>query len=210
MLTLRTPLISLLAVLLFGCANVPQDFSFKPNGTTGLVVGSVSYESSFGKYYLVAEDLKSRKIYQFGFGCPIVPCFEPANDEAYSANELPKQRGGGYAVEVPEGDYRIIGWHVVQGYKHSRSSRLVDLRFTVAHDKVSYLGNLHFDADWEAVELRDKSARDLPLLRSTYPVLNSTPFAFTIAPGMRVERLGGEYQSRFEGFVYIPMVPAPR
>lgn len=210
MSTLRKLLTLTITFALSACVNVAQDFKFQPDGTTGLAIGSVSYESGLGKYFLVTQNVETQKVYEFGFGCPVFPCLESANDDAYSTNEQPKQRGGGYAVEVPAGRYRIIGWHVVQGYKNSRSFHPADIPFTVQRGEASYLGNLHFDADWEAVQLRDKSTRDLPLLQAKFLLLKSTPMAYTIAPDMRVERLGGEYQSRIEGFVFIPMLPLRR
>jgi len=210
MTSLRFLFICGLVSLLCACANVSRDFKFKPDGSTGLVVGSISYESGLGKYFLVAQNVETLKIVEFGFGCSIFPCLAPANDTVYSANEVPKQRGGGYAVEVEEGQYRIVGWHVVQGYMNARSKRRTDIRFTVERGKASYLGNLYFDSEWEAVQLRDKSERDLPLLRAEFSALNTAPFAYTIAPSSKVEGFGGEYQRGIEGQIFIPFVPIKR
>ncbi len=200
----------LLAFLLSSCANVSKNFMFDPNKATGLVVGSVSYESGFGKYYIVAKGQESTKLTEFGFGCPVFPCFEPANDSRFSAAENPKQRGGGFAVEVPEGRYRILGWRVRQGQMDSRSQEPINIDFTVERGKVSYLGNLHFDAHWEDVHLRDKASRDLPLLREDYPVLNTASFASTIAPNTDIGKLGGEYKRGIEGPIFVPIVPVRR
>jgi hypothetical protein len=199
-----------LALFASACANIPSDFKFKPDGTTGLVVGSVSFESGLGRYFLVAQNLDSLKVIELGFGCSMVPCIETSDDSAYSANESPKQRGGGYAVEVPEGRYRIIGWHVVQGYINSRSKVPPNVPFAVERGKASYLGNLHFDAHWESVQLRDRASRDLPLLKTSYAFLNSTPFAYTIAPGASLPNFGGDYRRGPEGPIFVPMIPIRR
>jgi hypothetical protein len=210
MVSFRASIIIAAAAVLSSCANVSSDFAFKRDGTTGLVVGSVSYETGLGKYFLVVQNVETLAFTEFGFGCPIFPCLEPADDEAYSRGELPKQRGGGYAIEVPEGRYRIVGWHVRQGYMSSRSKRPVDIPFTVERGKASYMGNLHFDPDWEAVQLRDKASRDLPILQTRYAAMKVAEFAYMIAPGVDIVGFGGEYQRGIEGQIYIPMIPFRR
>jgi hypothetical protein len=177
-----------LGALLTSCANVSSDYAFEKGKTVGLVVGSISYESGLGRYHLIIAGADGAKPIQLSFGCSMLPClFENTNDAEYSASEKPKQRGGGFAVEVPEGNYRIVGWRVQQGYINSRSKAPIDLAFTVKAGSASYLGNLHFDAHWENVVLRDRAARDLPLLQKNYSVLKAIPFAYTIAPETEIQ-----------------------
>jgi hypothetical protein len=198
--------------LLSSCANVSSDYTFDKNRATGLIVGSISYESGLGRYYLLISDATSSEPIQLGFGCKIVPClFESINDTDFSANETPKQRGGGFAVEVPAGRYRIVGWRVAQGYINSRSKAPIDLEFVVESGKASYVGNLHFDAGWKNVKLQDKASRDLPLLQKTYAVLQETPFAYTIAPGTEISKIGGAYRKSLEGtLIFVPYAPIHR
>lgn len=188
------------------CANVPTDFKFDPSKPKGLVIGSITYESGLGKFYLVATSPSSPRPVEFYFGCAVWPCVEPSDDPAFSATEVPKQRGGGFAVEVPEGTYRIVAWRVARGSIHSRSTTPINIEFAVERGKSSYIGNLHFDADWEDVKLRDRAQRDIPLLKGKYPVLNSATTAFTIAPGMEVGKLGGSFQTRVSTPIFIPIV----
>jgi hypothetical protein len=108
---------------------VPADFKFDPSKATGLIVGSVSYEGGLGKYSLVIQPSSPQSSIELGFGCPIWPCLEPADDPAFSEAELPKQRGGGYAIEVPEGVYRIIGWQIVRGARRAGSTHSITHNF---------------------------------------------------------------------------------
>jgi hypothetical protein len=199
-------LVSACTILLGSCANVPTNFKFDPAKPTGLVVGTISYESGLGKYFLIAMSQSAQAPVELGFGCPIWPCIEPADDPAFSKDELPKQRGGGFAVEIPEGVYRIVGWRVVQGAARSRSTSPINIDFRVERGRASYIGNLHFDGDWENVSLRDRSSRDLPLLQAKYDVLRTIPIAFTISPGAEITKLGGAYQRtmHIEGPIFVP------
>lgn len=201
---------SLLSVaLLASCANVPSDFKFDPAKPNGLVIGSISYESGLARFFLVAKSTTTSKTVEFAFGCSMVPCLQPSDEPRFSKGEVPAQRGGGFAIEVPEGTYTISSWRVARGYMISRSDNPIGIEFTVARGKASYIGNLHFDADWENVTLRDKSSRDLPLLREQYPVLQSVELAFTIAPDAVVPRLGGNYQTGIEPPstpIYVPVI----
>ena len=193
-------------VILAACGNVSRNYRFDPAGSTGLVVGSVSYESSYGRYILTLESITSSRRFDLGFGCKVVPCLQPANDADFSTGETPEQRGGGFVVEVPEGRYRILGWKVEQGGIVSRSKAPVDIELLVERGKASYVGNLHFDADWIDVRLRDRNVRDIPLLRKKYPVLQATELAYTIAPGLEIEQFGGEYQRRLEQVtIFVPV-----
>lgn len=197
-----------LVLALASCANISEDFAFDAAKDTGVVIGSISYESGYGRYMLTAKEKSTGKPVSFGFGCTLVPCFTGSDDQRFSKNETPQQRGGGFAVEVPAGEYQITGWLVLQGQKRSFSTMPIDLAVTVAKGKASYIGNLHFDADWENVQLRDKAERDLPILREEYEVLRSAPLAFSIAAGTRIEHLGGDgYQTRYAAPVFIPIVP---
>jgi hypothetical protein len=137
------------------------------------------------------------------FGCPVWPCMGTDNDADFSRGEEPKQRGGGFAVAMPEGDYIIVGWRVEQGQMVSRSTRAIGIPFRVESGKALYLGNLHFDAHWEDVQLRDRAERDLPLLRNRYPALASAPLSSTIAPGISIG-LGGEHARGMEG-MFVPL-----
>jgi len=204
--TMRILLSAMVVVLVAACGNVSRNYRFDPGGTNGLVVGSISYESGLGRYFLTAESSETSRKYDFGFGCPVWPCTQPADDAAFSNGEVPEQRGGGFVVAVPEGTYRITGWRVQQGSIASRSEDPVDIEFTVERGKASYLGNLHFDSDWADVRLRDRAGRDLPLLHAKYPVLQSAELAYTIAPGTDLAKIGGGYdRSLSHVIIFMPV-----
>lgn len=197
-------------LLLASCANVPSDFKFDPKKASGLVVGSISYETSFGKYVLAAQSEESGTGVAFSIGCAFWPCFETTDDPAYSKGETPKQRAGGFALELPAGKYRLTGWWVRRGDFLSRSATPFSIPFVVEQGHASYLGNLHFDGEWENVTLRDRASRDLPLLNERYAALRAAPLAHTIAPGVEISKLGGAYDTRLEYRpvpIYIPVRP---
>lgn len=125
------------------------------------------------------------------------------DDADFSRGEAPAQRGGGFAVALPVGDYVISGWRVEQGQMISRSTAAIGIPFRVEAGKAVYLGNVHFDADWADVRLRDRAERDLPLLEARFQALASTPMASTIAPGASVA-LGGEHHRGLEG-MFVPV-----
>ena len=190
--------VALVAALLASCANVPSDYKFDPTSNDGLVVGSITYDSSLGLYSLVVISPGSSKLLKMSVGYSQWPPLGPLTDDALKA------RGGTYAIAAPAGSYRIVGWEIRQGAKITRSAAPIEVPFTVEKGRASYLGNLHFSEDWE-VSLRDRSSRDLPVLRARYTVLEQAPLQFTIAKDMNIEKLGGEYRSQFQLPIFIPI-----
>ncbi|MDH5835029.1 hypothetical protein [Luteimonas kalidii] len=203
---IRIVWLAAVAALLAGCGSVSRNYRFDPDGQEGLVVGSVSYESGTGRHLLTIESSATGRKHAVGFGCSMFPCMQPADDKAFSTGQMPAQRGGGYVVALPAGTYRITGWRVDQGSIGSNSEEPVGIEFLVERGKASYLGNLHFDADWENVRLRDRSERDLPLLRAEYPALQAAQLAYTIAPGTDLARIGGGYDRGIKHLViFVPV-----
>jgi len=183
--------------LLTGCANVPADYKFDETKAKGVVIGSVTFESGMGRYYLVVQPVAGGNNIDLGFGCAVWPCIDPAEDEAF-----PK-RGGPYAVELDEGRYRIVGWRISRGPRKTRSSEKVDIEFDVERNKTTYLGNLHFDPHWEDVQLRDASEIDIPIIKMRYPFVQNSPIRISIAPGTEIHKVGGEYRNIFTMPIYI-------
>jgi hypothetical protein len=128
------------------------------------------------------------------------PPLGPLRDDQLDA------KGGTFTLAAPAGEYRIVGWQIKQGYKITRNSVPISIPVTVAQGKSSYLGNLHFDEHWENVQLRDKSDRDIPVMQTRVEVLKTTPIEFSIAKGVAWEKFGGEYSSRYQMPIIIPIV----
>lgn len=193
-------LLLLLALALAGCANVPSDYKFSESNDEGLIVGSITYDSSIGLYSLAVVPPAGTKLPRINVGYAMWPPLGPLTDDALKA------RGGTFAVAVPAGTYQVVGWQITQGYKITRPTRPVSIPFTVEKGKASYVGNLHFDEDWK-VALRDRSERDWPVLMSRYDSLKAAPLAFTIATGVDIQGLGGDYDSRVvpPGVIFIPI-----
>lgn len=192
--------------MLTSCANVPADFQFDASKDVGLIVGSITYESSIGLYALAvvgSSEATSTVRPKIDVGYSMFPPLGPLYDEALKA------KGGMFAVAVPAGNYKIVGWAVRQGAKISGPGQRVDIPFVVERGKASYVGNLHFSPDWE-VSLRDRAARDLPALSAKYDALKKAPLAYTIAQDTDLRGIGGEYQSRFD-YSSVPIfVPVKR
>lgn len=203
-ISIRHGLLAVAAFLLAACTtNVSRDYRLDPQKAEGLVVGSISYESGIGRFVLEAKGRGASKRYDMQFGCPVWPCMGSDNDADFSRDQAPKQRGGGFAVAMPEGDYIIVGWRVEQGQMVSRSTQAIGIPFRVESGKALYLGNLHFDAHWEDVRLRDRADHDLPLLQARFPALAAAPVSSTITPGVSIE-LGGEHDRGLEG-MFVPL-----
>ena len=188
------------ATLLSACAGVPSDYKFDPKKSDGLVLGSITYESSIGQYALILVPQTSSNALVASVGYSMWPPLGPLRDEKLDA------KGGTFTLAAPAGEYRIVGWQIKQGYKITRNSVPISIPFTVAQGKSSYLGNLHFDEHWENVQLRDKADRDLPVIQSRLEVLKTTPIEFSIAKGFAWEKFGGEYSSRYQMPIIIPIV----
>jgi hypothetical protein len=185
--------------LLSSCANIPSDFRFDPSKDEGLIVGSITYESALGLYSLivVGESGAAAAAHpMINVGYSMYPALGPTYDDALKA------KGGTFAVTVPAGSYRIVGWRAKQGYKVSGPSRRFEIPFVVERGKASYVGNLNFSPDWE-VSIRDRSERDLPALNAKYSALVTAPLAYTIAKYTDLKNVGGEYQSTME----MPSMP---
>ena len=191
-------LVACLAVVASSCANVPSDYKLDPAKPVGLVVGSITYESSIGEYGLVAQSIETSKRIVFKVGHGEWTPFTRMHDDDLG------MRGGTFAVEVPSGEYRIVGWQVRQGFSTSRSTHPVEVPFLVQSGQSTYLGNLHFSPHWVA-SLHDQATRDLPILERRFRALRSSPLAIAISEGTHLEQFGGGYMSRTDIPIFIPV-----
>jgi hypothetical protein len=188
-----------LLITLCGCA-VTEPKVLDTSTPPGLVVGSITHETSNGIYRLGIAGKPGQRIPapSVGFGT-----WTPFNKEM---DEDLKERGGTYTLELPPGDYRIVAWSIRRGSTDTQSAQPFEIPFTVESGKISYLGNLHFDQHWESVTLRDKASRDIPIIIKRVPKLATLEIAHTIRPGTNLERLGNGYRSRSD----IPFImPTP-
>jgi len=117
-----------------------------------------------------------------------------------------------FAVPVAPGTYELTG---ISLWFQSRVEALLSdpPRVTVAAGEVLYIGNLtvrncystHIGPDGERVrqtvvggfpEVADRSARDLPLLRATYPSLGAAPIKLRVLDGAKVSAQARDPLSR--------------
>ena len=111
-------------------------------------------------------------------------------------------KGGTFATVVPAGAYAIRGWRIQQGATVYAPNSPIEIPFTVEPGKVTYVGNFHFHKS-DVVSLEDRSARDLPILRSRYEGVSAAPLAVSIAPGTKVDSLGGGMNKSFIAPTFI-------
>jgi hypothetical protein len=189
---------ALAALALTSCANISGSYKFDPSSDEGLIVGTITYDTSLGLYWLYVKPSTSAPPPKIDVGSSMWPPLTPQFDDALQA------KGGTYAVAVKAGKYTVQGFGVKQGYTMYRSTVPIGIEVVVEKGKTTYLGNLHFWKD-DQVSLRDKSSRDIPALKAKYEVLRSAPIAFTIAEGTEIKGLGGEFQSRTQFPIMIPI-----
>jgi hypothetical protein len=195
-------LLASFVITLFGCA-ATQPAVPETNNPPGLVVGSITHETSNGTYSLGIAGKPGQRIRSPSVGAGMWTPFNKEMDE-----EL-KEKGGTYTLDLPAGEYRIVGWFIRRGSTDTRSAEPFEVPFSVEAGKISYLGNLHLDQHWENVTLRDRASRDMPILVKRLPKLASLEVAHTIRQGANLERLGNGYTSRSD-IPFIMPTPARR
>jgi hypothetical protein len=174
-----------------------------PTATTtppGLVVGSITHETSNGTYRLGIVGKPGQRIQAPSVGGGFLPFGKQMDDDL-------KEKGGTFDLELPPGQYRIVAWSIRRGSTDTQSAQPFDIPFTVESGKISYLGNLHFDPHWENVSLRDRASRDMPILLKRVPKLATLEVAYAIRKDANLERLGNGYKSRSD-IPFIMPLPA--
>jgi len=198
----------LLALMLTGCANVNSDYALDASKTVGLAVGTITYDSSVGLYNVSA--VPSGRAYKqeegriFKVGDSMWHPFIRMYDDDLKA------RGGTFAVELPAGEYVLKRWFINQGYITYAAKSDIGITFKVEPGKSVYLGNFHFDENSE-VSLRDRAARDLPVLRKRFRAMEAAPLAFAISSDANFDKIGGEYSRRMDSPAFVPFaLPAKK
>ena len=200
--TLMRYLLALLSLALFSScgttSGVARDFKLDPSGPNGLVVGTITYETFTGAYGLGWKTQQGQARFTASVGFSNWPPLGPEYDPDLKA------KGGTFAVVVPAGEYSVHGWWIRQGLTIYSPSTPVDIPFTVAAGKITYLGSLNFRKS-DDVTLEDRAERDFPVLRARYHAMTNSPIAVAIAPGTKVESFGGEMNKRFLTPIFIPV-----
>ena len=198
-------------VLVVSCASpaarqsVDADFKLNPNGTTGIAVGSITYDTGLGVYSVSwTPSAGGTGVYAGGVGYAMWPPLGPEYDSDLKA------KGGTFAVEVPAGEYTLQRWSQRAGYMVYSSKRPIGLTFTVLPGKVTYLGNFHFNKSDE-VSLEDRSSRDIPILKARYGSVRAADVGMSIADGFSLQAIGGEVQRTMDLPAYRPiLIPVKR
>ncbi|WP_230182093.1 hypothetical protein [Aquabacterium sp. CECT 9606] len=187
--------------VLSACVNVPSDYKFDDKKVVGVVIGSITYESGLGLYRVLVTPENGDKTYFLQAGSGDWYPFVKNTDEDLQA------KGDTFAVELPTGKYVIKSWQVRQGARTANSSMPIGIPFSVEAGKAIYLGSFNWSPDWENVSLRDKSNRDLPIIKKRFPFLERTPLALAITNGAKIDGLGGDYRYRYDIFIPVPVAP---
>jgi len=203
---MRKFVLLILSCLLSSCATrpgVPSDYKLDSASKNGLVVGTITYETSIGQYSLSWTSLDEKLPFIASVGYSMWPPLGPEFDDLLSA------KGGTFAIEVPAGEYKLKRWFIRQGYIGHAAQNDIGARFQVEAGKITYLGNVNFQKNDE-VALEDKASRDIPALKARFAAVKSSPIAFSISSGAKVEAIGGGSDRRFDSPSYIPIIVRSR
>ena len=197
-----------------GCAtsNVASDFDPKRSTSTGVAVGSITYEGGYGAYRIYLQSVADKKSYRIEHGSS-----QTLNPVLAFKGETPdpvlKRRGSVFAVELPAGDYSVSGWQIRVSSFDVFPSAPTGLTFKVEPGKSIYRGNFDFvvtdtfmrNPTRAEVKLSDNRAKDIESLKVKFPRIAAVPLEAAIADGLVIERIGGSSQGRSEFPIYVPI-----
>jgi hypothetical protein len=202
--------------LLAACAapNIADSFRLQEDSGAGVAVGTITYSGGYGSYRVLLESVSTKKSYtiEHGSGQTLNPVLAFRGEEPHPRLQA---TGSPFAVELPAGAYVLKSWRFSQGAANIWSTGATNLQFDVPAGKAVYIGNFHFIETSRfarmttgiSVTLSDQSDRDLPAVRDGFRALGQTELALSLAPGTKIENLGGGTAGR----VTMPtFVPAPR
>jgi hypothetical protein len=175
------------------------EFAFDPERGNGVIVGSVT-ETTGGS--------RPDNVY-FGFarsdgtnrGLLATNATTMAGDVLvgfmFSHSDFAREagvRGRVFAVELPPGDYALLGWLIESGRITLTPIQAPPLRFSVRRGEVTYVGNLNMvltDTNgslWSSVSsgearIDDRAERDLPILVTRYATLRNHTIAKQLVDG---------------------------
>ncbi len=193
----RRHLLAFVAIALSACAS-NEPASTTPTAPPGFIVGSITHETSNGSYRLEIAGKPGQRIIGPRVGGGLIPFSKQTDDDL-------KEKGVTFDLDLPPGDYRIVAWSIRRGTTDTKSAEPFEIPFTVESGKISHLGNLHFDAHWENVSLRDQASRDMPIIRKRNSKLATLDIAYTIRQSASLERLGNGYKSRSDIPFIMPL-----
>jgi hypothetical protein len=199
---LFTSLLVLAFASLGGCANVSSSYKLDPTKGNGLIVGTITYTSYGGEYYVTAIRAADPKTtVRLSVGSAMWHPFAKVNDD-----EL-KMKGDTFAVEAAAGEYTLGKWFIKKGNMWYSSDRPIGISFKVEPGKATYIGNIHY-VEKDSVNLQDMAQRDIPILQARFEAVKATPVSLKIAEGTKLEGLGGT-STRTINFtpIFIPVAP---
>jgi hypothetical protein len=206
---LKNSIIILMSVFLISScstSNISNDFELQPNTDKGIVIGSITYDGGYSEYSIKYSQFYSGDTGYFksGRSLILIPYFPDGEFEELGI------KGNLIAAELPYGNYEINSWGVGSGPSTVSPTKPFSIKFTVTPGEAIYLGNFHFTEldslgltiTGARVDYSDKRSRDIKAFSQNYVGLNETPIGASIAKGTRVNRLGGNYETRLD-----PIVP---
>ena len=171
----RLSILTLLGLLfLSGCASLDQSaqkYALKENDPSkGVVVGTVFERSVFtpyGAYFYIQSPQNERIVLSSGAR---TGRFSIVN----TPPKVPKGVGSPFALQLPPGQYKVIGWALDYG-SANKSSLPFDspVEFEVVAGKVSYLGRFDANRFLEIASIHDNYDEDMSYLKSI-PLLGAS------------------------------------
>ena len=93
----------------------------------GLVVGSITHETSNGIYRLGIVGKPGQRIRAPSVGGGMLSFSKQMDDDL-------KEKGGTFDMELPPGEYRIVAWSIRRGTTDTQSAQPFEIPFTVEYN----------------------------------------------------------------------------
>ncbi|MCG7547441.1 hypothetical protein [Pseudoalteromonas sp. Of7M-16] len=118
----------LTTIFISGCASQNIDDVYVENvkPSKGVVWGTMSYSGAYADYQLHFQNMDTEE-----------STFISLNS---NVNEH-----GVFAISLPEGAYRIVGWQVSAPYSSTYKKGKTQQRFVSSKQKLTYIGRVHFE-----------------------------------------------------------------
>lgn len=162
-------------LLVTGCATLDQSaqkYAFKEiDPSKGVVVGAVFERAVFTPYgayfYIQAPD-----------GEKIVLSSRARTGRYSIINvppKVPKGVGSPFALQLPSGKYRVVGWALDYGSANKSSlPPETTIEFEVVAGKVSYLGRFDANRFLEIASIHDNFDEDVAYIRKSFPLISTS------------------------------------
>jgi hypothetical protein len=185
---------------------IKNDYILNAETGNGVLATSISYQGSYSGYSIFYKNMETgtRGKVQFGEGVALIP-IPPKGDFSHI-----NRKGEVFAIELPEGTYRVWNWGVSSGYASISPMNPISVEFKIIPGKITYLGNFDFvqtdsmglTVTGVEVNYSDQSKIDLDILLRKQPRIKVEDITFGIERNADYKDLGGGGRTNWD----IPIV----